>query len=105
MVLQNAAGEGLAASFSKASRGWSDQQWSAACDELQNRGLVDGQGALTAAGTALREEIESATDAMAMAPWQHLGAEKLERLTTLGGQLSHAIVKAGAFPRKAFVQS
>ena len=104
MLLQNAAGEGLAESFSKASRGWSDQQWSSARSELQDRDLLDERGALTEAGTALREEIESATDAMAMAPWRHLGADKLERLTTRGGQLSRAVVKAGAFPRKAFVQ-
>lgn len=105
MLLQNAAGEGLAESFAKASRGWSDQQWSSAQSELRNRQLLDEQGALTETGQALREEVESATDAMSMAPWRHLGADKLERLTTRGGELSHAVVKAGAFPRKAFVQS
>lgn len=105
MVLQNAAGEGLAKSFATATRGWSDQQWSSAQSELRNRQLLDEQGALTEAGQALREEVESATDAMAMAPWRHLGADKLERLTTRGAELSHAVVKAGAFPRKAFVQS
>lgn len=101
LVLQVTSGDGLNEQFSKASRGWSDEQWEEARGGLRARGLVDGDG-ITERGQELREEIERATDAMAIGPWEHLGAEKLERLTATGAELSRSVVKAGAFPAAAF---
>ena len=101
VVLQVLSGEGLNEQFSKASRGWSDQQWEDAREGLRARGLVDG-GGVSEKGAALREEIERATDAMSMAPWEHLGAAELERLTGTGAELSRSLLKAGAFPASAF---
>jgi hypothetical protein len=101
LVLQVMSGEGLNEQFSKASRGWSDQQWEDAREGLRARGLVDGDG-ISEKGAALREEVEQATDAMSMAPWEHLGAAELERLTSTGAELSRALLKAGAFPASAF---
>lgn len=101
LVLQVASGEGLNEQFSKASRGWSDQQWEDARERLRDRGLVDGDG-LSEKGAALREEIEQATDAMSVAPWEHLGSEELEQLLGTGTELSRSLLKAGAFPASAF---
>lgn len=101
LVLQVTSGEGLNEQFSRASRGWSEQQWSHTRQRLADRGLVDADG-ITEQGRALREEVEQATDAMSVGPWQHLGAEKLERLTTTGAELSRSLAKAGAFPAAAF---
>src|SRR3954471_13822974 len=42
-------------------RGWSEEEVDAAYERLTARGLVDGNG-LTDAGTALRDQIERATD-------------------------------------------
>jgi hypothetical protein len=42
-------------------RAWTDAQFDAAHERLQSRGLVDDTG-FTAAGRALREEVEVATD-------------------------------------------
>ncbi len=43
-------------------RGWTDDDWSAARDRLQRRGLLEVSGTASSAGVALREEIELATD-------------------------------------------
>jgi hypothetical protein len=45
------------------SRGWTEDELDAAIDRLRGRGYLDADG-ITAAGWALREEIESATDSM-----------------------------------------
>ena len=45
------------------SRGWTEDELDAAIDRLRGRGFLDA-GAITARGWALREQIESATDAM-----------------------------------------
>lgn len=100
LVLQVATGEGLNEKFSKATRGWSDEEWSAAKEKLAARGLIDD--GLTEQGRQLREDVEAATDAMSMGPWRHLGQEKVERLLGRGAELSRTVAKAGAFPSSAF---
>lgn len=102
VVLHTATGETMAEEFTKRSRGWSDQQWTQAQRELRDQGLLDDDNAVSEKGAVLREEIESVTDELALAPWAHLGADRVERLTKLGGGLSKTIVKAGAFPKDAF---
>lgn len=47
--------------------GWSDGDWSAGFHELQTRGWVDAERSITAAGTAAREQMESATDRVTIA--------------------------------------
>jgi hypothetical protein len=46
----------------RGSRGWSADQWAAAEDRLQVRGLLDGAGELTDEGRQLRIDVEHATD-------------------------------------------
>ncbi|WP_219417887.1 SCO6745 family protein [Pseudonocardia nigra] len=77
-------------------RGWSEEEWTEAVARLTERGLVDGAG-LTAAGRALRVEVEAHTDAAADAPWAVLGAERAERLVALAAPLVTAIVAGDGF--------
>ena len=58
---------------------------------------MDGEN-LTEAGAALRNDIEAETDALDAAPWDHLGAERTERLVELGKALTRTLVGNGAFP-------
>lgn len=67
----------------KLTRGWSDEQWEAARDRLVARGELTPDGALTDTGRARRQEIEDATDTLAVAPWLALGAERSKRLRDL----------------------
>jgi helix-turn-helix protein len=79
-------------------RGWNDEEWEAASQRLQQRGLLDENGLLTPAGIALRQAIEDRTDQLALPPWQHLGREQLTRLLSLVRPLSISIVDKGGIP-------
>ncbi|HEV7688422.1 MAG TPA: hypothetical protein VGQ80_17735, partial [Acidimicrobiia bacterium] len=78
-------------------RAWSDEEWAAGEAALRARGWLDAEGALTDAGRAHRQGVEDRTDALAMAPWEHLGPDGCDRLRVLGRPMSRAVVHAGTF--------
>ncbi|WP_103340561.1 SCO6745 family protein [Amycolatopsis sp. CA-126428] len=102
LVTHVATGRGFATAPAKLTRGWSDEQWAAAEAALTGRGILDAEGGLTEAGTAVRAAVEIATESAARAPWLHLGAERTARLEELCRGLSRRIVQAGAFPDGVF---
>ncbi|WP_391486583.1 SCO6745 family protein [Amycolatopsis bartoniae] len=102
LITHTATGKGFLPSAAKATRGWSDEEWDAESDHLKAEGVLDADGALTEQGLALRESIETQTNASAVAPWRRLGADRAARLHELGRTLSRAAVAAGAFPSGVF---
>jgi hypothetical protein len=98
VVTHTATGKGMTPKWVFATRGWSQEEWDAACERLRGRGLLDGDGELTEQGVALRAQIEADTDRLDRAPYEHLGAPGVERLTELGRAFARAAVGAGAFP-------
>jgi hypothetical protein len=64
---------------------------------LEARGHVAG-GALTDAGLVARSAVEEETDVLSAAPFEHLGAERTERVADLAGALAGRLVAAGAYP-------
>ncbi|MFJ6755729.1 hypothetical protein ACIQNK_11995 [Streptomyces sp. NPDC091273] len=98
LVSHTATGKGMTPKWLKVQRGWEQADLDAAADRLRERGVLDAAGELTAQGTALREQLESDTDRLDAAPYQHLGEAGLARLTELGGALVVKAVTAGAFP-------
>jgi hypothetical protein len=98
LVSHTATGKGMSPKWMLGTRGWTRADWEAARGRLQERGLVDGEGELTRAGVALREDIETATDRLDRAPYEHLGAAGVERLTELLGGIVPTMLGAGAFP-------
>ena len=95
LVTHAAAGD-VPAAILQASRGWSDAEWAAAVQRLRDRGLVEPEGsAFTDEGDALRAEIETTTDRLAVAPWRQLGADGCDRLRSLVRPFSKAIVASG----------
>jgi hypothetical protein len=78
-----AHGQGMNEAMTRATRGWSDPEWEAAVERARERGLIDAGGGFTPAGAAQREAIELQTDAAAVTPYRHLGAERTERLRQL----------------------
>jgi hypothetical protein len=75
------ADKGLAPSYMRQARGWSEEEWREAEESLASRGLfADG---LTPAGRALRARVEEQTDAAAARPWKALGAERTARFVEL----------------------
>ena len=102
LVTHTATGKGFTREFALASRGWSQDEWNSAISGLAARGLLDGQGALTPAGRALRAEVEDQTDRLAAAPWQHLGEQGTEDVVRIGKAMTRAAMTAGAFPQEIF---
>ncbi|WP_336323613.1 SCO6745 family protein [Streptomyces lavendofoliae] len=98
LVSHTATGKGMAPRWILATRGWRRADWDAAAERLRGRGLLDERGELTSAGSALRAELEEHTDRLDAAPYEHLGAADVERLTELGRGFLGAAVAAGAFP-------
>ncbi|MGW1885024.1 SCO6745 family protein [Streptomyces sp. NPDC001970] len=98
LVSHTATGKGMSPRWILASRGWRRTDWEAASERLRERGLLDAEGELTSAGAALRAELEEHTDRLDAAPYEHLGAAGVERLTELARGFLMAAVAAGAFP-------
>jgi hypothetical protein len=101
LVSHTATGKGMAPRWLLATRGWRRSDWEAAAERLRTRGLLDGEGKLTEAGALLRREIETETDRLDAAPYEHLGAEGVERLTELARGFLVTAFAAGAFPADA----
>ena len=93
------AGTGLP--FSRATRGWTDDEWRAAEDRLRERELVDDDG-LTVAGRAVRVEVEARTDAAALAGWRHLGLDGTRRLAQLVRPWQQLVLASGELPHTLF---
>ncbi len=83
--------------FVRASRGWTDEEWTAGVGRLRARGLLDGAG-LTDAGRAVRGDVETITDLLALDPWAHLGEERTTRLVELLTPLRRQMLDSGLFP-------
>lgn len=98
MVTHTATGRGMTPKWIFTTRGWAQEDWDAASGRLRDRGLLDDAGELTPEGVALREAIEAETDRLDRAPYEHLGAAGVARLTELGTAFARAAVTAGAFP-------
>lgn len=101
LITHCATGRGFTEAAAKATRGWRDEEWAAACSALAERGLLADTG-LTEDGEELRRRIEVQTDALAADPWLSLGAEKTARVVELGKGLSRRVSEAGAFGQGIF---
>ncbi|MFI5493872.1 hypothetical protein [Actinoplanes sp. NPDC051859] len=93
MVLHTASGE-ADERFLRTSRGWSQDEWTAAADSLRARGLLADDG-LTDEGHTLRAHIEAHTDRLAAPAYEVLGVDGCQRLAELVRPLSRTLVKAG----------
>ena len=98
LVTHTATGRGMTPPWVFTTRGWTRQEWDAAVERLRERGLLDADGELTERGTALREKIETETDRLDRAPYEHLGAEDVRRLTELAIGFARTAAAAGAYP-------
>lgn len=96
-VLAEAAGV-VPPGVQQRSRGWSDDDWAAARDHLTARGVLDASGEITAAGRALRDEVEATTDRLAEGPVTALGAGGVDELCGLLRPAVDAIVGGGTIP-------
>ncbi len=106
LVMHVASGD-VPSAFLRATRGWSDADWDAGVERLRQRGWVEDPDrdragantdlALSGTGAAVRQEIEDATDRMAVLPYEALGEEGCAELRALARPFSRAVVDAAGF--------
>ncbi|AJC54597.1 MULTISPECIES: hypothetical protein [Streptomyces] len=102
LVTHTASGRGMNYRGILATRGWSQEELTAAQERLRERGLLGGADELTEAGATLRKDLERTTDRLDRAPYEHLGAAGVARLTELAGAFAARLMEAGAFPASLF---
>ena len=79
-------------------RGIAGPEWDAAVGRLHDRGLMTPEGALTEAGTRLRDHIEARTDALAAPPWVAFGDAATAQLEATLEPLVTRILERGILP-------
>ncbi|MGW6931771.1 SCO6745 family protein [Lentzea sp. NPDC054927] len=79
-------------------RAWSEEQWAATLEDLQQRGLIGEDQLLTDKGRELRQGIEDETDRMAAPAYDVLSDQEKERFVELASPLSKAVLEAGMVP-------
>ncbi|EGX55112.1 hypothetical protein SZN_34557 [Streptomyces zinciresistens K42] len=92
------AGRGRTPKWVFASRGRTREDWDGARGRLHARRPLDATGEPTAEGTTLRAGIEADTDRLDRAPYAHLGAAGVVRLTELAAPFARSAATAGTFP-------
>jgi hypothetical protein len=78
-------------------RGWDDEAWDAAADDLAGRGWL-ADGGLSPEGLTMVAATEADTDRLALGPWRALGDAGCDRLAELLAPLRRAVVAAGEWP-------
>lgn len=97
LVLHAATGEYPAETLRR-TRGWSEEKWAETTENLQRRGLVTSEQALSETGRVLRQRIEDNTDKMNEAAYDVLSDQEKQRFVELAAPLSQAVVAAGMIP-------
>ena len=79
-----------------ASRGWREEDWEEATDALLRRGVLDGEGSMTAAGAELYDRLERETDAAAAGLWATV--PEAEETIRRARPFVKAVIDAGYLP-------
>jgi hypothetical protein len=96
-VLHAAAGR-VPAEMIMRSRDYDEEQWREHQNQLTERGLLDGHGALTDAGRALKQHIEDTTDALSLSALDALDDGEVEALFRALTPITRTVVAAGDVP-------
>jgi hypothetical protein len=80
------------------SRDYDDQSWEHHRSRLAERGLVDGDGALTDAGRDVKQQIEDRTDRLALSALDALSDDEVESLFQALTPITRKVVAAGDVP-------
>lgn len=83
--------------LARATRRWTDDEWTAAQKRLAARGWANGDGTLTSDGFEAREHVESETDRLCETIWRDVGDAGATRLTELIAPINTAITEAGTY--------
>jgi hypothetical protein len=98
-VLHAAAGR-VERDYIARTRDYDEAGWRRHEQRLVERGLLNGDGTLTAAGRELKDHIESRTDALALSALDALSDEEVETLFRALTPITRAVVAGGDIPAR-----
>jgi DNA-binding MarR family transcriptional regulator len=93
-VLHAAAG-GVPREYMARARDYDEAAWRRHEQRLAERGLLNNEGSLTAAGRELKDHIESTTDALALSALDALSDDEVETLFRALTPITRAVVAGG----------
>ncbi|OMC56385.1 hypothetical protein A5747_08375 [Mycobacterium sp. IS-836] len=96
-VLHAAAGK-VPREYIARTRDYDEDAWRQQEQRLAERGLLDGDGSLTAAGRQLKDHIESSTDALALSALDALSDDEVETLFRALTPIARAAIAGGDVP-------
>ena len=96
LLLQVATGR-FPMGVARATRQWSDDQWSAAISRLAARGWADNDGVLTDLGRQERERLEADTDRLCLPIWEPVGDRGAARFAEIIAPIHAAMNAAGTY--------
>jgi hypothetical protein len=98
-VLHAAAGR-VERDYIARTRDYDEAAWRHHEQRLAERGLLDDDGTLTAAGRELKDRIESSTDALSLSALDALSDDEVETLFGALTPITRAVVAGGDIPAK-----
>jgi len=96
-VLHAAAG-GVPRDYMARARDYDEAAWRHHEERLAERGLLNDDGSLTAAGRHLKDDIESSTDALALSALDALSDDEVEALFQALTPIARAVIAGGDVP-------
>jgi hypothetical protein len=96
-VLHTAAGA-VPREYMARARDYDDASWRHHAQQLAQRGLLNDDGSLTAAGQELKDHIESTTDALSLSALDVLSDDEVETLFQALTPITRAVVAGGDVP-------
>jgi hypothetical protein len=96
-VLHTAAGA-VPRDYMAVARDYDEAAWRHHEQQLAERGLLNDDGSITAAGQELKDTIESTTDALALSALDALSDDEVETLFQALTPIARAVVAAGDVP-------
>ncbi|APA73948.1 SCO6745 family protein [Mycobacterium avium] len=96
-VLHAAAGN-VSRDYIARTRDYDEASWRRHEQRLAERGLLDGDGALTAAGRQCKDHIEATTDALALSALDALTDDEVETLFEALTPITRAVIAGGDIP-------
>ncbi|OMC46928.1 hypothetical protein A5745_11080 [Mycobacterium sp. IS-2888] len=96
-VLHAAAGK-VPRDYIARTRDYDEDAWRQQEQRLAERGLLDGDGSLTAAGRQLKDHIETSTDALALSALDALSDDQVEALFRALTPIARAVIAGGDVP-------
>jgi len=94
----HAAATGIARDYIARARDYDDEEWHHQQRRLAERGLLNDDGSLTAAGRERKDLVESVTDTLALSALEALSDDEVETLFQALTPITRAVVAGGDVP-------